>query len=59
MQTIGVVAESILLSTIPLDYALLRGNILRFIIFDAAGVVILLGALIIIKGQNDFECMNR
>jgi hypothetical protein len=52
MQTIGVVLESILLTTIPLEYALLRGSILRFIIFDAAGVVILLGALLLIKGQQ-------
>jgi hypothetical protein len=51
MQTIGVVAESILLSTIPIEYALLRGSITRFIIFDDAGVVILLGALLLVKGQ--------
>lgn len=52
MQTIGVVAESILLSTIPIEYALLRWSIIRFIIFDGAGVVILLGALILIKNHQ-------
>jgi hypothetical protein len=52
MQTIGVVGESILLSTIPLEYALLRGSILRFIIFDAAGVPLLIAALAIIKTQS-------
>lgn len=45
MQTIGVIAESILLTTIPPDYLLLRSSILRFIIFDGAGVLILIGAL--------------
>jgi hypothetical protein len=52
MQTIGVVGESILLSTIPLEYALLRGSILRFIIFDSAGVPLLIAALTIIKTQS-------
>jgi len=51
MQVIGVVAESILLTTIPTDYPLLRSSILRFIIFDGAGVLILLIALIVIRGQ--------
>ena len=32
MQTIGVIAESILLSTISIDYLLLRSSIQRFII---------------------------
>jgi hypothetical protein len=58
MQTIGVVAESILLSTIPLGYALLRASIVRFIIFDAAGVVILIGALVLIKSQP-YDQLNK
>ncbi len=45
MQSIGVIGESILLSTIPDEYVLLRASILRFIIFDGAGIPILLGAL--------------
>jgi hypothetical protein len=45
MQSIGVVAESILLTTIPGEYQLLRASILRFIIFDGVGVPILLSAL--------------
>jgi len=51
MQTIGVVAESILLSTIPGEYPLLRGSIIRFIFFDGAGVLILIPALILVRGQ--------
>lgn len=53
MQTIGVVGESLLLSTIPLEYQLLRGSIIRFIIFDGAGALILLAALILVRYQND------
>jgi hypothetical protein len=52
MQAIGVIAESVLLSTIPLDYALLRGSILRFIIFDGAGVFLLIAAILIIRHQT-------
>ena len=58
MQTIGVIGESILLSTIPLEYMLLRGSILRFIIFDAAGVLILIGALVLIISQT-FDQLNE
>jgi hypothetical protein len=52
MQTIGVVGESILLSTIPGEYTLLRVSILRFIIFDGAGVLVFLVALTLIKDQK-------
>lgn len=52
MQIIGVIGESILRATIPEEYQLLRGAILRFIAFDAAGVLLLLGALVIIRGQK-------
>jgi hypothetical protein len=47
MQTIGVLGESILLTTIPSEYQTLRGSILRFILFDAAGLVLLIGACIL------------
>jgi len=42
MQFIGVTAESLLLFKTPHDFALLRSSIVRFIVFDGAGVVILL-----------------
>jgi len=53
MQLIGTVGESILLATIPGEYELLRGSIQRFIMFDAAGAVLLLGAILLIW-QQDF-----
>jgi len=49
MQIIGVIAESILLATIPGDYLLLQSSILRFIIFDSAGFLILIGALFLVR----------
>jgi hypothetical protein len=49
MQTIGVVGESLILASIPVEHSILRGSLLRFIIFDAAGIVCLMGAVIISK----------
>lgn len=49
MQVIGTVGESILLSTIPGEYQLLRSSIQRFIVFDAAGVLLLMLAILLIK----------
>jgi hypothetical protein len=42
MQAIGLVGETLLLRSIPIAYSALRGSILRFIIFDAAGLLLLL-----------------
>jgi hypothetical protein len=52
MQVIGVIGESILRATIPEEYQLLRGAILRFIAFDAPGILLLLAALIIVRQQK-------
>jgi DNA-binding phage protein len=49
---IGVVAESILLSTIPSEYGLLRTSIVRFIIFDGSGVLMILAALVFTLGHG-------
>lgn len=45
MQTIGLVGESLLYRTIPLEHKVLHGSVMRFIIFDGAGLVLLLAAL--------------
>ncbi len=47
MQVIGVVGESLLLTTIPAANESLRSSIVRFIKFDAGGVVLLVGALLL------------
>jgi hypothetical protein len=48
MQAIGLVGESLLLRSIPLAHTALRASILRFIIFDAGGLLILLTAAVFI-----------
>jgi len=49
MQMVGLIGESFLLQSIPMEHALLRGSILRFIIFDAGGLVLLILAFLIIR----------
>ena len=44
MQTIGFVGESFIFSTLGGGHALLRTSIIRFIAFDGAGLVFLIGA---------------
>jgi len=48
MQSIGLIGESYLLSTLPMDYHILRASILRFITFDGVGFLILFAAWILI-----------
>ncbi len=49
MQAIGLLGESLLLSRISPDYPSLRVSITRFVIFDAAGLVLLLAALLLVR----------
>jgi hypothetical protein len=48
MQTIGLVGESILLTRITSEHAMLRSSITRFIVFDGTGVVLLGVALVLV-----------
>jgi hypothetical protein len=48
MQFIGLVGESLLVASLPLDENILRNTTLRFIYFDGAGLGLLLTALIIL-----------
>ncbi len=45
MQAIGLIGETAILLTIPAAYQVLRSSILRFIWFDAAGLLLLIIAL--------------
>jgi hypothetical protein len=47
MQTVGVIGESFILFSLPAGHALLHASLLRFITFDAVGVVCLLGAVLL------------
>ncbi|HAE85837.1 MAG TPA: hypothetical protein DCG78_04935 [Anaerolineaceae bacterium] len=49
MQAIGLIGETLLLSRIPLEHAILRGSILRYIWFDAGGLILLLLALFLVN----------
>jgi uncharacterized membrane protein len=53
MQGIGTTAELILLSSIPTDYGLLRTSILRFALFDGAGVLLLVIALVLSRQREE------
>jgi hypothetical protein len=46
MQFTGLIGESWLLTQIPLQHNLLRGSIYRFILFDGAGLILLICAAI-------------
>jgi hypothetical protein len=52
MQSVGVIGESLIFLSLPPGYAVLHSSILRFIIFDAAGVVLLVGAVLIRKKRR-------
>ena len=47
MQTVGLVGESFILSTLGDGHAMLQDSIMRFIVFDAAGLLFLVLAFLI------------
>lgn len=47
MQILGVLGESYIYFTLPASYVLLQTSILRFVVFDAAGAILLAMALLI------------
>jgi hypothetical protein len=54
MQAIGCLGETVLLLRLPGDaYLLLKSSITHFIVFDSAGLVFLLAALLIINRKKD------
>jgi hypothetical protein len=48
MQAVGVIGESFILFSLPAGHVILHASLLRFISFDAAGVVALLGAVLLV-----------
>ena len=55
MQTVGLIGESFILSTLGSGHALLRSSIMRFIFFDGAGLVHLLGAFLLVRVSNNAD----
>ncbi len=47
MQTLGVAGESIIYFSLPAEYPRLLSSIQRFVLFDAAGIVLLASALLL------------
>lgn len=52
MQSIGLIGESYIFSTIGVEHILLRNSILRFIIFDGIGLLLLAIAYWITKTKS-------
>jgi hypothetical protein len=52
MQALGVAGESLIWWQIPAAHAVLRGSLLRFIVFDAGGLVALCVAAALIARQT-------
>jgi hypothetical protein len=53
MQVVGVFGESLILFSIPLEHSILHASLLRFIMFDAAGVPCLIGAGLFSNPKKD------
>jgi hypothetical protein len=53
MQSVGVIGESLILFSIPAGHAVLQASLLRFIVFDAAGVALLIGAVFFSSTKKD------
>ena len=51
MQAIGLLGETWLRSRIPAEHTILRNSILRYIFFDAGGLVLLIIAWLLVKGN--------
>ena len=52
MQLTGLLGESLIFSTLPVEHAVLRSSILRFITFDGAGLVLLFFAWLLTLKQG-------
>lgn len=53
MQLTGLIGESYILSTLPVEHEILRGSILRFIAFDGAGLVLLSLVWLLTRKRDD------
>jgi hypothetical protein len=53
MQFIGLAGESLILGSLPSTYTTLSASVLRFILFDAAGLILLVLAYWLVKHESD------
>lgn len=55
-QAIGCIGEACILATLPAGYATLASSIVRFLLFDAAGLALMLVVFIVwLRGRKDQE----
>ena len=52
MQVTGVLGEVLIFLGVPVEYAMLRSSLSRFIAFDAAGILLLAGALLLVRKED-------
>ena len=52
MQGVGLIGETYILSTLTVDHTLLRNSILRFIIFDGVGLILLAIARLLMQDKK-------
>jgi hypothetical protein len=52
MQFVGLIGESYILSTLPIQHVILRTSIFRFITFDGAGLLLLALAYLFLKNKS-------
>jgi hypothetical protein len=52
MQSIGLIGEIYILSTLTVEYTLLKTSILRFIIFDGTGLLLLAIARLFVRDKE-------
>ena len=52
MQVIGVIGESFILAGLPSGHAVLRASLLRFILFDGMGFILLLAASWLVQRES-------
>ena len=53
MQAIGVVGETLIWIGLPAVHALARGAVLRFMVFDASGLILLIVAWILVNAKRN------
>ncbi|HAM14572.1 MAG TPA: hypothetical protein DCP91_01635 [Eggerthellaceae bacterium] len=57
-QAVGLVGESLLLATLPLGHEVLAASVLRFIAFDAAGLVAMGATWLVAHYRSRAACKN-
>ena len=55
MQFTGLIGESYILSTLSAEHVILRMSILRFIVFDGVGLMLLFLAWLLIRNRDQYD----